>query len=130
MNADASGMAAQLRAFCKLGVFPESMRHISYDATAVDQAARAVALLAEQNSTGHIWHVMNPNVKTIQELTGARMVLDEEFIAKMTEQSADRDVAFLSVYYRMNQAGFNPHFDSEKSQRELIRLGFEWANRG
>ena len=130
MNADASGMAAQLRAFCKLGVFPESMRHISYDATAVDQAARAVALLAEQNSTGHIWHVMNPNVKTIQELTGARMVLDEEFIAKMTEQSADRDVAILSVYYRMNQAGFNPHFDSEKSQRELIRLGFEWANRG
>ncbi len=127
INAESSGMAAQLRAFGKVGVFPESMSRVPYDTTAVDEAARAVVLLSDQNGTGHIWHIMNPNVRFIQQLTTARLVPDEVFGAKLAEQRADRDVAMLSVYYRMSQAGFNTNFNSEATQKELARLGFVWT---
>jgi len=54
------------------------------------------------------------------------MVPDAEFAEMLTAGSEDRDIAILSVYYRMAKAGFNSHFDFEKSQNELHRLGFAW----
>lgn len=126
MNAASSGMAAQLRAFPKLGIYPESMKDVPYDATAVDKAAHAIVLLAKEDGAGHIWHIMNSEVRFLPQLTEARMVSDAEFSAKLSEKSADRDIAILSVYWRMAQAGFNTRFDSGKTQKELKRLGFVW----
>ncbi len=127
MNAESSGMASQLRAFRKLGVFPESMREVPYDATEVDLAARAVVLLAREDGTGHIWHIMNPDVACLERLTDARPAQDAEFADRLAALSTDRDVAILSVYYRMKQNGFNTRFASSKTQGELARLGFAWA---
>lgn len=126
INADASGMAAQLRAVRKLGVLPQSMAGVPYDQTAVDMAAKAIALLADSDGTGHIWHVMDPDVSRLEQLTGAQTIDDEGFAAKLAANSMDRDVAILSVYYRMKQNGFNVRFDSSKTQAELARLGFCW----
>ena len=126
INAESSGMAAQLRAFRKMGVFPESMRDASYDDTAVDMAARAIVLLAEADGAGYIWHIMNPSVRSIEQLTEAKMISDREFAARLSEGSADRDIAMLSVYYRMAQSGFNQRFDSNRTQSVLEQLGFGW----
>ena len=75
-------MAAQLRAVRKLGVYPRSMREVRYDQTAVDLAAEAIDLLIERDGTGPIWHIMNPNVSTLEQLTGAKMVEDAAFAGK------------------------------------------------
>ena len=127
-NASESGMAAQLRAFSALSVYPESMSDVLYDSTAVDEAAKAVAVLAESEGTGHIRHIMNPNVKSIEQLTGASMISDAEFALKLSENSTDRDVAILSIYYRMKQDGFNTGFDITKTLGELTKLGFNWSD--
>lgn len=126
-NAEESGLAAQLRAFKGLGVYPASMADVVYDFTAVDEAARAITLLAEAKGTGYIWHIMNPQVCGIGQLTGAEQRTDAQFAAKLTEKGADRDAAILSVYYRMKQDGFNTAFDMTKSLRALERLGFAWT---
>ena len=39
---------------------------------------------------------------------------------------AHRDIAMLSVYYRMAQSGFNQRFDSNRTQSVLEQLGFGW----
>lgn len=127
MNADESGMAAQLRAFKKLGVYPASMADVVYDFTAVDEAAKAISLLAVNDGTGCIWHIMNPNVRGVEQLTDAAQVSDEQFAAALVADSADRDTAILSLYYRMKQDGFNTNFDMTKSLKELSRLGFAWV---
>ena len=127
-NAEESGLAAQLRAFKGLGVYPASMADVVYDFTAVDEAARAITLLAEAKGTGYIWHIMNPQVCGIGQLTGAEQRTDAQFAAKLTEKGADRDAAILSVYYRMKQDGFNTAFNMEKTLRELTNLGFKWTD--
>ena len=126
MNAESSGMAAQMNAVRRLGMFPESMRGVPYDTTPVDKAARAVVLLAEKHGAGHIWHIMNPDVRFLSGLPGVRAVDDAAFEAALAENSADRDVAIASVYYRMNRQGFNTRFSSEKTRKELAELGFSW----
>ena len=126
INAESSGMAAQLRAFRKLGCYPESMRDVPFDATAADKAAEVIVLLAEKDGTGHIWHIMDPDIHFLPQLTDARSVPDAVFAEMLAEQSEDRDIAILSVYYRMAKSGFNPRFDTVKSQNELARLGFAW----
>lgn len=93
----------------------------------MDLAARAVVLLAREDGTGHIWHIMNPDVACLERLTDARPAQDAEFADRLAALSTDRDVAILSVYYRMKQNGFNTRFASSKTQRELARLGFTWA---
>ena len=126
LNALSSGMAAQLRAIQKMGIFPEIMREVPYDTTAVDQAAHAIILLAKEDGTGHIWHIMNPHVRSLPELTQAHPVPNSEFAARLSSESNDRDIAILSVYYRMAQAGFNTRFDSMRTQAELEKFGFAW----
>lgn len=126
INAESNGMAAQLRAFRKMGCYPECMRDVPYDATAVDKAAEAIILLAEGDGTGHIWHIMDPRVSFLPKLTDGQIVPDAEFAEMLAAKSEDRDIAILSVYCRMAKAGFNSHFDFEKSQKELHRLGFAW----
>lgn len=126
INPDENGMAAQLRAFQKMGIFPESMGDVPFDRTPVDLAARAAALLIKEDGTGHIWHIMNPHVTYLDKLTHAKPVSDEEFARRLSLLSSDRDTAILSVYYRMKQNGFNSRFDMSKTQRELARLGFAW----
>ena len=128
INAESSGMAAQLRAFRKLGCYPESMQNVPYDATAADKAAEAIVLLAEKDGAGHIWHIMDSSIRYLSELTNARPVSDTAFAKTLAEYSEDRDIAILSVYYRMARSGFNPRFDTDKSQKELKRLGFFWKN--
>ena len=128
INADENGLASQLAAFKKLGVYPESMADVLYDSTAVDEAAGAIVLLAENGGTGCIWHIMNPFVRGIGQLTGAEMISDAQFAAKLAENGDDRDAAILSLYYRMKQDGFNTAFNMEKTLRELTDLGFKWTD--
>ena len=54
------------------------------------------------------------------------MIDDADFARQLAGGSADRDISILSVYYRMKQNDFNTHFDSERTQKELARLGFSW----
>ena len=102
------------------------MRDVPYDTTAVDKAAEAIVLLAEQDGTGHVWHIMDPEASYLPQITDGQIVPDAEFAELLTKRSEDRDIAILSVYYRMAKAGFNPRFDTERSQKELARLGFVW----
>ena len=104
------------------------MADVLYDSTAVDEAAGAIVLLAENGGTGCIWHIMNPFVRGIGQLTGAEMISDAQFAAKLAENGDDRDAAILSLYYRMKQDGFNTAFNMEKTLRELTNLGFKWTD--
>ena len=126
INADENGLAAQIRALNKLGVYPANMSDVCYDDTPVDKAAEAVVTLAVNDGTGSIWHIMSTNIKGIPELSDAKEVAEEEFIKRLTENGDDRDVAMLSIYYRMNKDGFNSKIDLSKTLGELNRLGFEW----
>ncbi|MCR5507337.1 MAG: AMP-binding protein [Lachnospiraceae bacterium] len=126
MNADTNGLAAQVRAINKLKVYPENMGNVKYDDTPVDKAAKAVILLAKNCGTGKIWHIMSPDIKGISEVADAKPVSEQEFLDRLTESSGDKDIAMLSIYYRMNKDGFNPNFDFTMTLDELARLGFKW----
>ena len=128
MNADTNGMAAQIRALKKLGVRPKSMNRVRYDNTPVDKAAEAIVSLAEQRGAGHIWHIMSPNVKTIEEVADTKEIKDDEFLKVISKNSKDRDVAMLSIYYRMNIEGFNVNFDFSKTLAALKSIRFSWGN--
>ena len=119
-------MAAQIRAIGKLGLFPETMKDVPYDQTPVDRAAKAVAILMEEEGTGHIWHIMDPHIRYLDQLTNARAVEDRAFAARLSDLKSDRDCAIWSVYWRMRLNGFNTRFDFTKTLRELDRLGFVW----
>lgn len=125
MNADSNGMSAQIRAFNKLNVYPVSMKKAMYDDTSVDKAAEAIALLADGHGTGHIWHIMNPDAKTIREVSGANEVSDEEFDSILTNNH-DIDVNILSIYYKMAKEGFNTNFDPSFTVNILKETGFTW----
>ena len=127
MNADTNGMAAQIRALKKLGVRPKSMNRMRYDNTPVDKAAEAIVTLAEKRGTGHIWHIMSPNVKTIDEVADTKEIKDDEFLKVITKNSKDRDIAMLSIYYRMNKEGFNMNFDFSKTLAALKKSCFSWG---
>ena len=126
INAEENGMAAQIRAIGKLGLFPETMKDVPYDQTPVDRAAKAVSLLMEEEGTGHIWHIMDPHIRYLDQLTNARAVVDRAFAARLSDLKSDRDCAILSVYWRMRLNGFNTRFVFTKTLRELDRLGFVW----
>ncbi len=128
INPDTNGRSAQLRAFDRLGVYPESMKDVIYDSTPVDKAAKAVAILAKERGTGHIWHVVSPDIKNIKQMTEAAQVPDDEFFKVLTDNIEDKDVAMLSIYYGMNREGFNPNIDISRTVDELSKLGFEFLS--
>ncbi len=125
-NPEESGMAAQLRAVRALGVYPRSMGAVPYDDTPVDLAARAIVLLSERFGAGSVWHIINPSVHTLGQITGARAVDDADFARQLSERLGERDIAILSVYYRMKRNGFNVNFDARHTQAALKELGFSW----
>lgn len=126
MNADESGLSAQLRALEKLGVYPESMNRMAYDDTPVDLAAEAIVALALNDGCGNIWHIMNPYVKAIAEVSDAKEIPDGDFNERLLKNIQDRDVSVFSMYYRMCRDGLNINFDARKTLKELGRLGFFW----
>ena len=125
INAESSGLSAQIRALQELKVYPESMSRMVYDDTPVDKAAEAIVELAENAEAGVIWHILNPNVCGIQEISGGKEVSDEEFEGLLRDNS-NKDFSILSIYYRMSKDGFNLNFSTEKTVDELKSLGFEW----
>ena len=125
MNSETSGLSAQIRAFEKLKCYPESMRNVLYDDTAVDKAAKAIVLLALNKGSNYVWHIINPNVHNIYDLVNVTQIDDKSFEEKLAN-NADTDTNILSIYYRMTKDGFNSKFDPTKTISVLDTLNFHW----
>lgn len=126
INENDSGLLGQKRAFEKLGVYPESMERMMYDDTPVDLAAKAIIKLARENGTGKIWHIMSPFLVPIKEFSKGEKISDDKFKQILLQNSKDRDVSFLSMYYRMIVDGLNTNFNMLATVKELENLGFVW----
>ena len=120
-------MKSQFKAFEFLKSYPESMADVYYDNTAVDEAVKAIILLSKNKGCGHIWHIMNPHLKKLSEIIDGDVLSDDEFSAKLLDNASNPNVAILSIYYKMNQDGFNPNFDLIMTLKELSKLGFDWT---
>ena len=126
MNAETSGLSAQVRALNKLGSYPSSMSNMRYDDTSVDKAAKAIVTLAINDGTGYIWHILNPNIKKIDEVAKVTKTDDETFDELLNANHLDTDVSIFSIYYRMTKDGLNLNFDTTKTVNELKKYDFTW----
>lgn len=126
MNAETSGLSAQVRALNKLGSYPSSMSNMRYDDTSVDKAAKAIVTLAINDGTGYIWHILNPNIQRIDEIAKVTKTDDETFDELLNDNHLDTDVSIFSIYYRMTKDGLNLNFDTTKTVNELKKYDFTW----
>ena len=126
MNAESSGLSAQIRALNTIGAYPKAMANMKYDHTQVDLAAQAIVLLAKTQEDDQIWHILNPNVQRIDEITNAKQVSNKEFDKLLASYADDKDANLLSLYYQMAKDGFNTEFSPKKTVEVLAENKFIW----
>ncbi len=127
INEADNGLVAELRAFKKLGMYPQELSQLSFDFSGVDESAEAFVLLAENADRDGIWHVINPNRIELAQLNLGKAVSTDLFVQNVARNNADRDVIILSMYMQMVRNGINGNIDCSKTAQSLCDLGFEWG---
>lgn len=134
-NPDTNAFCQIVRALAGMKVVSEELAALPIELTAVDECARAAALLTEAD--GFTYHVFNPcmvTVGTIAEKLGVpwKHTDQESFEEYLKAESASGDkktlAPFLAAYTRLKQVPARIRPDCARSERALKKLGFHWSD--
>ena len=89
-------------------------------------------MLALHNRVNNIYHLYNPNVYSLENLTKKLLVHCKRVPRKvlegrLREDIQDKEVAILSFYSSIATASKNITIRNEFTLRELEKLGFKWS---
>lgn len=131
-NAQDNGFIGRCKGLLKVKMYSSEMNEYPIDFTAVDECATAFVLLALHNRVNNIYHLYNPNVYSLENLTKKLLVHCKRVPRKvlegrLREDIQDKEVAILSFYSSIATASKNITIRNEFTLRELEKLGFKWS---
>lgn len=126
----------KMKSIANLGVVPERFSNYSFDFTPVDMCATAIIKLVFNNTYNKIYHVLNHNVlsfndivQILAELNITIKVLPDNQISNIIRQNISAS-QYESYKWILNDLVLNNHkrinIDSSKTQKVLKSLGFDW----
>ncbi len=131
-NAQDNGFIGRCKGLLKVKMYSSEMNEYPIDFTAVDECATAFVLLALHNRVNNIYHLYNPNVYSLENLTKKLLVHCKRVPRKvlegrLREDIQDKEVAILSFYSSIATASKNITIRNEFTIQELEKLGFKWS---
>lgn len=131
-NAQDNGFIGRCKGLLKVKMYSSEMNEYPIDFTAVDECATAFVLLALHNRVNNIYHLYNPNVYSLENLTKKLLVHCKRVPRKvlegrLREDIQDKEVAILSFYNSIATASKNITIRNDFTIRELEKLGFKWS---
>ncbi len=131
-NAQDNGFIGRCKGLLKVKMYSSEMNEYPIDFTAVDECATAFVLLALHNRVNNIYHLYNPNVYSVENLTKKLLVHCKRVPRKvlegrLREDIQDKEVAILSFYNSIASASKNIAIRNDFTIRVLESLGFKWS---
>jgi thioester reductase-like protein len=132
---------ALLRTVALVGCYPHEAQNVMLDFTPVDEAAKALLLLAETPGNCDVYHLFNPQLLSMGELSSmlkfvgviaepVHQAIFEERISRLMQQSAmaTKLTAALAWYKElpMPDITFRNHPDNQKTEALLSRCRYQW----
>ncbi|MBQ6019981.1 MAG: iron-containing alcohol dehydrogenase, partial [Clostridia bacterium] len=131
-NTDDNGFLHRVRALLKLGIVNDKMDKYPMDFTAVDEAARAVTLLALSDDVNEVYHIINPDYVGVEDLFAGlgvpyRTVSTAETIETIAANAEDRDVHVFEFYSLISARSEDVEVDMKFTLDALEKRGFAWS---
>lgn len=128
-NSDDNGFLSRCRGIMKVGAYYSELDVFPIDFTAVDLCAEAYVKLVLCGDENHIYHMVNPNMVFIRNLSKklrCTLVPKPIFEKRMMEKRTDKDVAVLSFYNAIASVSDNIELSCDYTVNKLKELGFKW----
>lgn len=131
-NTDDNGFLHRVRALLKMGVVNDKMDKFPMDFTAIDEAARAVTLLALSDDVNEVYHIINPDYVDVEDLFAGlgvpyREVSTAETIETIAANADDRDVHVFEFYSLISARSEDVEVDMKFTLDALGKRGFAWS---
>ena len=131
-NAQDNGFIGRCKGLLKVKVYSDELNEYPIDFTAVDECATAFVLLALHNRVNNIYHLYNPNMYSVENLTKrllihCKRVPQKVFESRVKDKIQDKEVAILSFYSSIAAASKNITMRNDFTLRMLDELGFKWS---
>ncbi|MBQ3036518.1 MAG: hypothetical protein IJD31_06275, partial [Lachnospiraceae bacterium] len=113
-------------------VYSDELNAYPIDFTAVDECAIAFVTLALHNRVNNIYHLYNPNMYSVENLTKrllihCKRVPQKVFDKQVKDKIQDKEVAILSFYSSIATISKNITMRSDFTINMLKDLGFTWS---
>lgn len=134
-NAQDNGFIARAKGLFKTRIFCEEIAEFPMDFTPVDECADAYVKLVFSNRINNIYHLYNPNMLTIENLSSklylkCTMVPKTIYEKLLREKMQDKDVAVLSFYSAIATNSRNVPIKCDFTVSALEGLDFKWSKIG
>ena len=131
-NAQDNGFIGRCKGLLKVRVYSDELNAYPIDFTAVDECAIAFVLLALHSRVNNIYHLYNPNMYSVENLTKrllihCKRVPQKVFDKQVKEKIQDKEVAILSFYSSIASISKNITMRNDFTIRMLNDLGFTWS---
>ncbi|MBQ8246170.1 MAG: AMP-binding protein [Lachnospiraceae bacterium] len=131
-NAQDNGFIGRCKGLLKVRVYSDELNAYPIDFTAVDECAIAFVMLALHNRVNNIYHLYNPNMYSVENLTKrllihCKRVPQKVFDKQVKDKIQDKEVAILSFYSSIATISKNITMRSDFTINMLKDLGFTWS---
>ena len=131
-NAQDNGFIGRCKGLLKVRVYSDELNAYPIDFTAVDECAIAFVTLALHNRVNNIYHLYNPNMYSVENLTKrllihCKRVPQKVFDKQVKDKIQDKEVAILSFYSSIATISKNITMRSDFTINMLKDLGFTWS---
>ena len=131
-NSADNGFLHRVRAILKMGIVNDNMDKYPMDLTAIDEAAKAVALLALSTDVNEVYHILNPNYLPTRDLfrlldVPYREASTAETIETVMANADDRDIHVFEFYSLISARSENIFVKTDFTVEALQKHGFRWS---
>ncbi len=132
INTEDNGFLHRIHAILKLGLQSTAADKYPMDLTAVDECAKAFVALAMSGKVNEIYHLMNPNYLSTENLfryldVKSRKVSPLELIETVFANTADRDIHVYMFYMLISGRSANIETSCDFTLQRMNTLGVTWS---
>lgn len=128
INKETNAFQNKIKEIIKLGYITKDLEKFTFDITPVDMCAEAVVKLSLNDSYNNVYHVLNNNEISIEQIEkilkkyNIKLGYKDEFLKEDIEKSK----WLINDFILNNKEKIE--IDSKKTQKVLKTLDFEWKN--
>lgn len=132
INTDDNGFLHRIHAMLKLGLLSNTADKFPMDLTAVDECAKAFVALAFSGRVNEIYHLINPNYLSNENLfdyleVPYRTVSPLELIESVFANTDDRDIHVYMFYMMISGRSANIETSCAFTQQRMESVGLTWS---